>query len=237
MFFLMLLIVVAAVLVYWFSVFFYKYQISKRLIGGTTAYQKTGDDHSVAILVLGDSTGVGVGASRPEDSIAGRLSALLGATHVENRSLSGAAVVDIQTQLDGATLKKYSVILIQVGGNDVTHFHSAKKSADILAPVVQKAATLSEHVYIMSAGNVGATTNFPLPMRPFYTSLTLQYHQEFAKMAASEGATYINLYEPPATDPFTANPAKYLAEDGFHPSSAGYELWFGRLQHVLKSTQ
>jgi lysophospholipase L1-like esterase len=233
----MLLVVVAAVIAYWFGVFFYKYQISKKLIGNATAYQKKGDDHSMDILVLGDSTGVGVGASRPEDSIAGRLATLLGATYVENRAVSGAQVADMQVQLNEASLQKYNVILIQVGANDVTHFHSAKKSADTLAPIIEKASSLSKHVYVMLAGNVGATTNFPPPLRPIYTSLTLQYHQEFAKMAASEGATYINLYEPPATDPFTANPAKYLAEDGFHPSSAGYELWFGRLQHVLKSTQ
>ncbi len=231
----MLAVVCGALLVYWACIFFYKYQISLKLVNETVPYQKLSTDYSKTLLVLGDSTGVGVGAEKAEDSVAGRLAKTLDATYVENRAVSGAVVADLPMQFAQASLERYDTILIQIGGNDITHFHDAQKTADALAPLLAKAVSRSTQVILMSAGNVGATTNFPPFVRPFYTRLNLQYHEAFGTVAKQERAVYVNLYTPPGEDPFTAHPETYLAADGFHPSGAGYGLWFDRLKETIPS--
>ncbi|MBY0472903.1 SGNH/GDSL hydrolase family protein [Patescibacteria group bacterium] len=228
-----LLMLAAAPLTYWGVVFLQKYQITQALIGETTCYTQLSNNYSKTLLVLGDSTGVGVGATRPEDSVAGRVAVSMGASYVENRAVSGAVAADIEKQFENAKLANYDVILIQVGGNDIVRFHDPNKTADVLSESVRTAVEHSSKTILMSAGDVGATTIFPEPIRPSYTKLTLRFHEAFGTMAAKEGATYINLYEPPAIDPFRADPEKYLAIDGFHPSSDGYELWFEKLESVI----
>ncbi|OGC88451.1 hypothetical protein A2419_01775 [Candidatus Adlerbacteria bacterium RIFOXYC1_FULL_48_26] len=230
----LILMLAAAPLTYWGCVFLQKYQISRALIANTTPYTQLSNNYSKTLLVLGDSTGVGVGAMRPEDSVAGRLAASVGASYVENRAVSGAVVADIAEQFASATLTKYDIILIQVGGNDIVRFHNPKAMAEKLSPSIHKAVAHSGKTILMSAGNVGATTNFPEPMRPFYTKLTLKFHDAFSAMADKEGAVYVNLYESPKSDPFRADPDTYLAIDGFHPSSEGYGLWFERLEATVQ---
>lgn len=229
----LLLMLAAAPVTYWGCVFLQKYQISRALIRQATPYSQLGNNYATTLLVLGDSTGVGVGAVRSEDSVAGRLASAVHATYVENRAVSGAVVADIAQQLSSAALTKYDIILIQVGGNDIVRFHNPKATAEKLSSSIRTAVAHSGKTILMSAGNVGATTNFPEPMRPWYTKLTLRFHEAFGVMAAKEGATYVNLYESPESDPFRADPDRYLAIDGFHPSSEGYGLWFERLEATV----
>lgn len=233
-FVILLLMLVAAPLTYWGFVFLQKYQISQVLIGQARSYSQLGTNHDKTLLVLGDSTGVGVGAMRAEDSVAGRLASAIDATYVENRAVSGAVVADIAEQFSSAALTKYDIILIQVGGNDIVRFHDPKVTAEKLSSSIRVAVAHSNKTILMSAGNVGATTNFPEPIRPWYTKLTLRFHDAFGAMAAKEGAIYVNLYESPENDPFRADPEKYLAIDGFHPSSEGYGLWFERLEATVQ---
>lgn len=229
-----LFLIASVPLVYWGVTFLQKYEVSKFLVSKAVAYQVATTDHTRTLLVLGDSTGVGVGAILPEDSVAGRLALSMQATYVENRAVSGAMVADIAGQIQEASLSHYDTVLIQIGTNDIVHFHSAQATADALLPSMQKAMSMAGTVILMSAGNVGAVTNFPEPIRPFHTRLNLEYHAAFAAMAAKVGATYVNLYASPEEDLFEMEPEVYLAPDGFHPSSEGYGLWFKRLQDTVR---
>lgn len=200
------------------------------LIQSATSYSLAGSDRSKTLLVLGDSTGVGVGAATPEESVAGRLASSIQATYVENRAVSGAVVADLSAQIAHASLEHYDLVLIQIGGNDITHFHDAEKTTNALELIVQDAVSRSDATILIAAGNVGAAIILPPPIRPFYTKLNLQYHAAFAAMAERAGAVYVNLYRPPREDPFVRDPYTYLAADGFHPSSAGYGIWFDALE-------
>jgi lysophospholipase L1-like esterase len=184
------------------------------------------------MLVLGDSTAVGVGAARPEESLAGLIANKESFGHVENYAMSGAVVADIAGQITKAKRSKYDFILIQIGGNDIIRFRSAASQAALLAVSLEKLPSASQTL-LLTAGNVGGTTLFPLPMRPFYERLTLQYHEAFAEVAREKGIIYVNLYVPPAQDPFVQDPDIYLAKDGLHPSSAGYQRWFEQIQKQL----
>lgn len=202
---------------------FFKARASRKLMASEHPYQRLGDDRTKTMLVLGDSTAVGIGADRPEDSVAGRVAEHIGATYVENRAVSGTAVEDLAKQIVQASLPSYDLILIQVGGNDILSFNDPTKVGPQLTGLLK---TLPEagRVILFSAGNVGGATIFPHVIRPLHTWLTLRYHREFAK--ACEGlATYVNLYEPPGRDLFLKDQDRYLSVDGLHPSSDGYRLW------------
>lgn len=216
---------------YWGIKFFMTVQVSKKIINSTVAFQKSGEGEN-SILVLGDSTAVGIGAARPEESVAGRVSNFLQANSLENYAVSGAVTSDLNEQRKNAALSKYRLILIQIGGNDIIRFRSADDAGEELRAAIRNLPE-SEKVVIISAGDVGGATLFPWPVRPFHTRLNNEYHETFARVAEEESVTYVNFGNSPATKKINEKPEVYLAADGLHPSSEGYRLWFEEIQSSL----
>jgi lysophospholipase L1-like esterase len=211
---------------------FMRARIASAMMAEAVPYEALTTDFRKTLLILGDSTGVGSGATRPEESIAGRLAPLLGATYVENQAKNGAEVEDLSTQIQHLRLSRYDFILIQIGGNDILAFHSAKKTAYMLDKIMDTLPDAGK-IALMCAGNVGGATLIPYIARPLYTYMTLQIHKEFARLAKKRGITYINLFIRPSKDPFMKDPARYLSEDGLHPSSEGYGIWFEQIKASL----
>lgn len=217
----------------YFAIRFYlTVQTSKRLIEEAEPYRKANEDSSAAVLVLGDSTAVGVGADTPEETVAGRVSAYLNATSVENYAVSGAVTKDLPDQIKQAEGERYRLILIQIGGNDIIRFKPANSAAEELRAAIAQLPA-AEKVVIISAGDVGGATLFPFFVRPFHTTLNYRYHDAFAKVAEESGVTYVNFGAAPATEVINERPDIYLAADGLHPSSEGYRLWFETIQPSL----
>lgn len=203
--------------------------VSKKIVSSSVAFSQDSNDFSRTLLVLGDSTAVGVGASAPEESVAGLLAQARAVTYTENRAASGARAGDLLSQFSKSSLERYDIILVQIGANDIIRFYSAERAATELEAALVQLREKSNEVIVMSAGNVGAAPLFPFFLRPFYTELTLAYHDAFAKVASTREATYVNLYVEPNQDPFLKEPEVFLAADGLHPTSAGYKLWFNKL--------
>lgn len=213
-----------------------KVRVSKELVQRAEIYQNPTHITDITLLVVGDSTAVGVGATEPTDTVAGLLAKDVHATHVENYAVSGAVIGDLNEQIAKATLPSYDYILIQVGGNDIIRWNDVSKAQAELETVLDSLPETNA-LYVMSAGNVGGTTFFPWFMNSSYTKSTLAYHTMFESTVPKYSGQYINLYEPPESDPFMKEPQTYLAEDGLHPSSAGYRLWYDRLQARMRVTQ
>lgn len=216
---------------YWGVKFFMTLQVSKKIINSTVAFEKMGEGENT-VLVLGDSTAVGIGADRPEESVAGRVSSFVMADSLENYAVSGAVTNDLNEQRKNALLSRYRLVLIQIGGNDIIRFKSSESAGEQLREAIQNLPE-SEKVVVISAGDVGGATLFPWPVRPFHTRLNNEYHKTFAKVAAEEGVTYVNFGNSPATKQINEKPEVYLAADGLHPSSEGYRLWFEEIQSSL----
>lgn len=227
-----IVIMVLTYISYWGSNLFFKARASRLLMQDETPYKNETSDYTTTLLVLGDSTGCGIGANSPEDSVAGRLAHHMRATHTENYSVSGAEVKDLPRQIKEAKLPRYDRILVQIGGNDILWFHGAKKTARNLQAIL---GTLPDagQVLLITAGNVGGATLFPPTFRYLHFWKTIQFRKEFKKAASVAGATYIDLYETPNVDPFIEEPERFLAPDGLHPSSDGYGLWFEKVKKAL----
>ena len=207
-------------------------QVSKKLVHNAVPYQNITVDTSKPFLILGDSTAVGVGASEPDYTLGGRVAHAIGTTYAENHAVSGAVVADLPGQIYQAKLPHYHLILIQIGANDIIQFHNAAKTATQLQSIL-KTLPQADKVIIISAGDVGGATLFPIFIRPFHTWGNNAFNTAFTAATTAAGATYVNLTQDSSTKIISANPKKYLAADGLHPSDAGYALWFQAIQNEL----
>jgi len=209
-----------------------KIAFSQKLAATTTAYENQSSDLTTSVLVLGDSTAVGVGASNKETSIPGLFAKEVGATYLENRGVSGAKVADLVGQLDGRNLPEYDYILIQIGGNDVVARHDPQRVAQELLSVFQKLPP-HQKLIVQMCGDIGTAPLLPWYVHFYYTQKSLAFHKAFESTVTNFGGLYVNLYVPKTEDPFVAQPEIYFSADGFHPSSAGYASWFEILKERL----
>lgn len=229
------LVVVGLYLLYEGCRFAYKIHIAKGLSETATRFEKHADtDTGVSILVLGDSTAVGVGSTRGE-SVPGYLAEYLGATHVENYAVSGALTSDLARQRAMAMRTQYDVVLIQIGANDIIRFVAIDEAIERIATTVRVLKDQSKDVYVLTAGDIGASILFPWFVRPLYHTRTLEYHKKVEGAIAKAGGVYVNLYTVPQKDMFVLDPDHYFAPDGLHPSALGYKEWFSVLQATIES--
>lgn len=181
------------------------------------------------LLVVGDSTAVGVGASRPEHSLVG----LIGRAHpdwtVLNLARDDAQLSDIAMQLN-AVVPNFDMVLILGGGNDVMKLSSADDMREQLLRILNLAKQNGRDVVLMPAGNVGNAPLFFWPLSSWMSQRSRKLHVLAAELAARQGVVYVNLFKEREADPFVARAGELHAGDGVHPSDAGYALWFQALR-------
>lgn len=204
--------------------------VSGRLVADAEPFEQTTGTRSV--LVLGDSTAVGVGAETPGASVAGRLAGELNLT-VENYAKSGAVVADVRAQLGKATQSEYNLILIQAGANDVIQLHNLEAVNKEMRRVLQEAQKKSDRVVVLTAGKIGQAPLFPWFVRSLMTNRAKELRDMLQVTAGQEGAAYVDLYF--AADPFASDPKRYYAPDGLHLSGDGYDFWAGQVLEAIEA--
>lgn len=198
-----------------------------------TPYTQSGEAAGL-VVVVGDSTGYGTGASDPHASIAGRVGALLPTYALKNLSINGLTTKRLAEMfLTMLPDEPIDVLILQIGGNDVLFFSSPQQTRIHLDAVLAHAKERAHTVVLMSNGNVGAAPAFGPLLSALYTARTRTFRGLFKERAEFHRVPYVDLYEPRATDPFAHEPRRYHAPDGLHPSSEGYGLWFEKLKPVL----
>lgn len=180
------------------------------------------------ILVVGDSTAVGTGAARPEESLAGRIGAAHPRWQIDNLAANGAKFEDVQTQLERASTG-YDLVLVLAGGNDVIRLTSEQQLHSHMEQVIRTAKAHGKQVVLMPCGNVGHAPLFIPPVSWFMDSRSKRLHATAQTVALDSGVRYIRLLKPRALDPFVQRSDELNAADGLHPSSAGYQQWYEEL--------
>ena len=178
------------------------------------------------LLIVGDSTAVGTGASGPQASVAGLLGQTFPHLLINNRSQNGATFADLLSQLSGHD--HFDMVLVMAGGNDVIRLRGMEALHRDVERVTQRARQLAELVVLMPAGNVGNAPFFWAPVSWLMTWRSRKLHALVREAAATHSALYVNLFHESADDPFVLQP-QLNATDGLHPSDAGYQLWFSEL--------
>lgn len=185
---------------------------------------------SVSMLVVGDSTAYGVGASVPEKSVPGLLARHIHAS-VENYARSGALTRAVPEQLSKAQLKEYDIILIQIGANDVIFGTSLAAADESLREVLSVAKGKSKRVVILTAGDIGSARVFPWPFSKLISYRTRLLRERFMKASTELGVVYVDIYSRP--DIFSTDPDRYYTPDGLHPSDGGYAYWFAIVREYV----
>lgn len=180
------------------------------------------------ILVLGDSTSVGVGADSREQTVAAivatGVAALTGRpVDLTNVGRSGATSLQLVAQADrGLTLvPDPDVVLVMIGANDVKERVAVTTAVQHLGEVVRRMRKRDAAVIVGTCPDLGAIRPIPQPLR----SLVQRWSRELAEAqtvaVVNAGGRTVSTGDllGPA---FRAMPGVLFSKDQFHPSSAGY---------------
>ena len=216
----------------------WRFAEARELARASEPFQRDPAEAQARVLVVGDSTGVGTGATAPGESVAGRIAARYPGVAIDNRARDGAGFADVRGQLDTAT-GPYALVLVQAGGNDVIKLTGDDRLALDVDAALARARRLAPAVVVMPPGNVGIAPFFWPPVTWWMSARARTMHAIVRAAAARRGATYVGLYRERGVDPFARDPKRMYAADGLHPSGDGYAQWTGELlrqsdlDHVL----
>lgn len=219
---------------------FYKlYDISDKLSKKAEKYQRIGSYLEKTILVFGDSTTVGTGASNKNASTVGLLGAKYPASQVLNFGINGAKLKDVaEKEMPLATDKSADLILLQVGANDIVRFTNIEdvekelKKVIVLAKEKLKKSDQGK-IIILHSGNVGSAPIFPFYISYLMTERTRKVRDIYIKICKDENVNYVDLFQEKSEDIFLSEPDKFFAPDHFHPTDAGYKHWFEKISDFL----
>lgn len=184
--------------------------------------------------MLGDSTGVGLGADPRTESVAAWLAREHPAADVLNLSASGARLRDMRRQAAGAAaLGPWDLVLLLGGGNDVigrTPWLSLAADADLLLGELR---SQSRHVVWAGMANVGLAPMFVRPLGWLLSLRTRRAVQVFRSASERQGVHFVDFFREAGEDPFSAEPQRYYASDGVHPSAQAYALCWRTLRPAV----
>ena len=197
----------------------------------TLPFERRLDQAEQHFLVVGDSSGVGVGANPPQGSIAGRLATDFPTADIRNLAVSGSRVKDAIKQLESLPSDaNFDLIVIQIGGNDIVRRTAYVELEQAIPQLLELANQHSPRVVQLTSGNVGTSRLLPFGTRWYFTWRTKQVRKIFLRLDAEYQVTYVDLLRKRSLDPYAQNPKKYYSPDFFHPSADGYGDWYSFFQ-------
>jgi lysophospholipase L1-like esterase len=191
------------------------------------SYQQNPASPAHIVLVLGDSSAVGVGADTPEHSVAGYLGADFPNAKITNLGVSGlrlAGLIDTLKNLPADT--HTDLLILQIGGNDIVNRTPLDQVETQLKEVLTLATPLADQIIMFHGGNVGTSKLLPWPSRWFFRRRTLAVRAIYQKNITDPKFHYIDMFRSHADDPYYQNPSRYYSPDFFHPGPEGYRDWY-----------
>ena len=180
------------------------------------------------LLIVGDSTGVGTGASTPQDSLAGLIAAEHPSLAIVNRSADGATVDRIAAQLEGGG--RFDAVLILGGGNDMIRMTGAEALRAALSRVLFLARARRRQRRADAVRQCRQRAVLPVAL--------VGADDACARVCCtrSHGRRRLPTGRPTSACSRNAPPIRWcrsrgacLAADRLHPSDAGYALWHREL--------
>jgi lysophospholipase L1-like esterase len=217
------------------AVFWRGVQRARSLAAQGRRFERRVASQGLAVLILGDSTGVGVGASEPEESIAGLLAADHPDADIANISESGARIADAVAQArrcNEAGLR-FDVAILHVGGNDIVRATPAAKLVDDCEALMKELRSLARRIVWLGPPNLGTAPLFPAPYSWVLGSRSRAVTAIFARSARRHDVSFVDFSAPAHARHFSRRRRQHFAVDGFHPSSSSYRYGYAAARRAM----
>jgi lysophospholipase L1-like esterase len=201
----------------------------RALAARTPRFEREGPEAAPALLALGDSLAIGVGAQCADHSVPGRIAATFDHLVVHHRAVCGARMRDLDAQLGMAPRARYTVLFIAAGANDVLRGTPWVEVERALVRFLARATARADLVVMVVSANVGGAPALPWALRGLFTARSRRMRDLAARTCARAGAHFVDLFHEPRDDFFARDPQRYFGVDGLHPSSESYRICYERV--------
>lgn len=209
---------------------------------GLAVRSSFGDSNAMPLrlVLLGDSSALGVGVDRVRDTVGGRLAELLIRDEARRRielssvAVAGSRSVDLATQVARALLgDRPDVALILVGTNDATAVRGAREAATHLGSAVRRLTDAGVAVVVGTCPDLGAVRAVAPPLRYIVGWFGRRVARAQARAVTEAGGIAVDLGT--ETGPVFRADRGTLCYDGFHPSADGYQVWAHALYPSIRA--
>jgi len=197
---------------------------------GLALRAKVGDSGGapLRLVLLGDSTALGVGVDRLVDTVGGQLATLLSVdgrqVMLSSVGVAGSRSSDLATQVARCLLgERPDVAVILIGANDATALRRPGDAAVYLGAAVRRLRDAGVEVVVGACPDLGATRAIAPPLRQIVGWLGRRVARAQVRAVHAAGGAVVDLCA--ETGPvFRADP-NTLCHDRYHPSADGYRVW------------
>ena len=224
-----LLLTATALVAGWSALQAFRLMHSKHHRNRTAAFSNFEVGAARRFLIVGDSTGIGVGCVDSRSTVPGRLAAAFPGTEIVNQSVDGARSADIAQQI-AASEGRFDLVLIFVGTHDVIRLSRYEAVAEAASRALTMAGERANHVAVIPPADLGTAPLWVWPLDAVYSRRA--EHVRRAWQVATRERTNVHLVDlrlARERDPFRIKPRRYYSPDGLHPSADGYALWFAQI--------
>lgn len=175
------------------------------------------------LLVLGESTVVGVGVDELHAALVGQLAATLAARSgrpVAWRACGENGITAAQAHerlLPQVMDQSFDLVLLVFGVNDTTHLTSLPRWEAALGGMAQALTVRGARVAFSCVPPLQHFTALPWLLRRLLGMRAALLDARLRRLAARQGAGHHTVELEFSAD--------YLARDGYHPSALGYRVW------------
>lgn len=186
------------------------------------------------ILFLGDSTALGTGAQSNTESVAGWWGQDFPNAQITNFGQNGKRLNGLVRDFNPSSNDQFTMIIIQIGANDILHLTSLEDIEHNLSIVLDRAKTIGKVVVVLHSGNVGSAPLFSWPFKWIYSARSKAVRALYMKMTKEKRAIYIDLLKDRTDDIFLNDIPRYYSPDYLHPSGQGYKVWYESMRKTLR---
>jgi acyl-CoA thioesterase-1 len=182
---------------------------------------------TVRYVVLGDSTGTGIGA-REGGYVARlfkRIVAERAGSTLTNLCVSGATTADVlQRQLERGIAANPNLITLGIGINDIGQGLKLEEFGENYDAILTKLKDGTRAtIVVTNLPDISSAPRIPPSLRSEYQQRIVMLNRKLQEIASRHAVTVFDVFGI-THEQLPVHP-EYFSADGFHPSDAGYELW------------
>lgn len=192
----------------------------------------SGRGANLSLLIIGDSSAVGVGTSHQEEALLGQMRKRLSQTNTVYWSVdaeTGATTADTIARLQESPKQKFDIVSVSLGVNDIT-------TRVPLAVWLQQFSNLLElaeskfQAEVICVSGIPPIQNFPLlpqPLRWVLGAQAKRFDRALRKLVADRtGCRFVEMdFEPDIAQ---------MSSDGFHPGPKVYSEWGRKVYRAIR---